>query len=189
MAHPSVADAREVFEARALIEGVLVQRFVERATPDDVQRLADCIEAEEEARRQGDHALALRLSGRFHLLIAEAAQHRTFHRLLKKLISRTSLILMSYAPVERIRPTFGDVPLRWVNACRCDAHRQVLSALQLATQGGSPTAEGVQTAVDDMRDHLGAIEASLCFNDPTTADRETGDFLGRVVTGRHRFEG
>ncbi len=189
VAHPSVADAREVFEARALIEGVLVQRFVERATPDDVQRLADCIEAEEEARRQGDHALALRLSGRFHLLIAEAAQHRTFHRLLKKLISRTSLILMSYAPVERIRPTFGDVPLRWVNACRCDAHRQVLSALQLATQGGSPTAEGVQTAVDDMRDHLGAIEASLCFNDPTTADRETGDFLGRVVTGRHRFEG
>jgi DNA-binding GntR family transcriptional regulator len=176
VAHPTVADAREVFEARSLIEGVLVQRFVERATPDDVQRLADCIDAEEEARRRGDLAAALRLSGRFHLLIAEVAQHRTFHRLLKKLISRTSLILMSYAPAERVRPSLGDAPLRWVNACRCDAHRQVLAALRGA-QLADP--DSVQAAVTDMREHLGAIEAGLCFNLP--APEGEADVWARVA--------
>lgn len=169
VAQPSVADAREVFEARALIEAVLLQRFMERATPADMQALADCIEAEEEARREADQADALRLSGRFHLLIAEVAQHQTFARMLKKLISRTSLILMSYAPTERSRQPAGasQTPARWVDACRCDAHRGVLTALRAR----EPVAlqARIDHAAELMRLHLGDIEAGLCFNQPTDA--------------------
>ena len=39
VAQPSIEDAREVFEARALVEAVLVGRFIERATPADLQAL------------------------------------------------------------------------------------------------------------------------------------------------------
>jgi DNA-binding GntR family transcriptional regulator len=185
VAQPSVDDAREVFEARALIEGVLVQRFMARATAADVERLTECIEAEEEARREGDQAAALRLSGRFHLMIAEVAQHETFERMLRKLISRTSLILMSYAPTERSRPVLGDAPVRWVDACRCDAHRNVLSALRQAggwpepgqaRQGLPPGAaqlgEWTAEATRRMRVHLQDIESGLCFNQPEASGQE-----------------
>jgi DNA-binding GntR family transcriptional regulator len=48
--------------------------------------------------------MALRLSGRFHLLLAEAAGHATFARFLRELVSRTSLILMSYGPSGQGNP-------------------------------------------------------------------------------------
>lgn len=173
VAQPTVEDAREVFEARAVIEAVLVQRFMALATPADLQALADCIEAEEEARREADHADALRLSGRFHLMIAEAAQHQTFARMLKKLISRTSLILMSYGPLERVRPVMGQVPVRWVDACRCDAHRSVLQAL--CQRDALTLEERVAQATGLMRQHLSDIEAGLCFNqaEPPAPDLHT----------------
>ena len=197
VAQPSVDDAREVFEARALIEGVLVQRFLERATPADVERLTECIEAEEEARREGDQAAALRLSGRFHLMIAEVAQHQTYERMLRKLISRTSLILMSYAPTERSRPVLGDAPVRWVDACRCDAHRNVLSALRQAggwPEPGQPRVVGtrlgrewVDEATRRMRVHLHEIESGLCFNQPDATGNDLHDvFAAGADTGRAR---
>jgi DNA-binding GntR family transcriptional regulator len=181
VAQPSVEDAREVFEARALIEGVLVQRFIERATQEDFDTLVECIEAEEEARREGDQAGALRLSGRFHLLIAEVAAHQTYARMLKKLISRTSLILMSYAPTERVRPIMGNAPARWVDACLCDAHRGVLTALRsargMSTAWGQPVDERpvslrIEKAAASMRDHLNDIESGLCFNLPTQVEQD-----------------
>ncbi len=176
VAQPSVADAREVFEARALIEAVLLQRFMERATPQDMQALADCIEAEEEARREADQADALRLSGRFHLLIAEVAQHQTFARMLKKLISRTSLILMSYAPTERTRLPASQTPARWVDACRCDAHRSVLTALR--AREPAPLQARIDNAAELMRLHLCDIEAGLCFNQPETLSDDMAELFG-----------
>ena len=174
VAQPSVEDAREVFEARAVVEAVLVRRFIERAQPADFEALNDCIEAEEEARREGDQAAALRLSGRFHLMIAEVAGHQTFARMLAMLISRTSLILMSYAPLERSiagRSLAAQAPARWVDSCRCNAHRGVLAALRQARDGASLTSL-MADAEHRMREHLADIEAGLCFNlpEPTTAD-------------------
>jgi DNA-binding GntR family transcriptional regulator len=199
VAQPSVDDAREVFEARALIEGVLVQRFIERATPEDFDELVECIEAEEEARREGDQAAALRLSGRFHLLIAEVAAHETYARMLKKLISRTSLILMSYAPTERARPVMGNAPVRWVDACMCDAHRGVLTALRsargMSTGWGQPVderpvAQRIEDAAARMREHLNDIESGLCFNLPSPVEQDMHElFPGALDTTRRVMRG
>lgn len=46
----------------------------------------------------GDMRRAIRLSGDFHLHIAQAAGHQTLGRILRELVSRTSLILMTYSP-------------------------------------------------------------------------------------------
>lgn len=179
VAEPTVEQAREVFEARGVVEAVLVRRFIERASAAERKRalkaLADCIEAEEAARLAGDQAMALRHSGAFHLLLAEAAGHDTFARFLHKLVSRTSLILMSYAPVERARLTVGQQPpVRWVQACRCDEHRGLLTALRAAKAGQASTDEAVAL----MTAHLSHIEASLCFNQPAPAQDDVFASLG-----------
>ena len=164
VAEPTVDEAREVFEARAVIESVLVQRFVARREGVEaaLQALAECIEAEEAARQSGDQAMALRHSGNFHLLLADASGHSTFAGFLRKLVSRTSLILMSYAPVSLSRPWGQAAPLRWVHACRCDEHRGLLSALRQATSEPSATPKVVAL----MTEHLAHIEAGLCFSQP-----------------------
>lgn len=185
IAEPTVTEAREVFEARSVVEALLVRRFIEhtagRARIQALKALAACIEAEEDARQRGDHAMALRQSGRFHLLLADAAGHQTFARFLHKLVSRTSLILMSYAPVERSRPPASATPVRWVQACRCDEHRGLLSALR-AAEGDA--AEATDHAVRLMTDHLAHIEAGLCFNQPEPAQPDVFDALTTPRRGR-----
>jgi len=174
IAEPTVAEAREVFEARSVIEAVLVRRFIERARPAHLKALAACIEAEEAARQAGDHAMALRHSGQFHLLLAEAAGHKTFETFLRKLVSRTSLILMSYAPVERHRTQPQGAPVRWVQACRCDEHRGLLAALRSAVKGKAPADESIAL----MTSHLAHIEAGLCFNQPQSPPGDVWSSLG-----------
>ena len=96
VARPSEQESREVFQVRRLIEPTLVSAFMERATAAQLQALEHCIAMEAEARAQGDSHQAIRLAGEFHLQIARAAQHQTLGRILGELVSRTSLILMTY---------------------------------------------------------------------------------------------
>src|SRR5215216_1345657 len=67
IAQPSEQEAREVFEARLLIEPRLVELFIAKAGKADIKRLQTCIEDEEAARVAGDMRRAIRLSGDFHL--------------------------------------------------------------------------------------------------------------------------
>ncbi|RZL00344.1 MAG: GntR family transcriptional regulator [Rubrivivax sp.] len=182
VAEPTVEEAREVFEARTVVETVLVQRFVARATPKDLKALADCIAAEDEARRTGDKTMALRLSGQFHLLLADTAAHQTFAKFLHKLVSRTSLILMSYTPVERLQVAGSELPQRWVQACRCEEHRGLLTALRAATQGKATTDQAVRL----MAEHLAHIEASLSFTQAEPAGVDVVQALALAKPRRQR---
>ncbi len=182
VAEPTVAEAREVFEARAVVESVLVRRFVARAKAKDLKTLANCIAAEEAARLSGDKTMALRLSGQFHLLLAEAAGHQTFAKFLHKLVSRTSLILMSYTPVERPQLAGSELPQRWAQACRCEEHRGLLTALRGAAQGKA----NADMAVSLMTEHLAHIEASLCFNQVEPAGVDVVQALAKPAPRRRR---
>lgn len=182
VAEPTVAEAREVFEARTVVEAVLVQRFVARATAKDLKTLSDCIDAEELARQSGDKTMALRLSGQFHLLLAETASHQTFAKFLHKLVSRTSLILMSYTPVDRLQEAGSELPQRWVQACRCEEHRGLLTALRAATQGKGSADEATRL----MAEHLGYIEASLCFNQLKPVGVDVVQALAKPAPRRRR---
>lgn len=166
VAQPTVEEAREVFEARCVVEAALVRHFIAKAKSADLRELGRCIEAEEAARRGGDRSMVLRHSGRFHLIVAQVAGHITFERFLSKLVSRTSLILMSYVPVERQRSAPQSAPVRWVEACRCDEHRGLLTALKGAAKDKDPASAKADEAVALMTEHLHHIEASLCFNQP-----------------------
>lgn len=153
IAEPTEAEAREVFEARRLVEPTLVERFLARARPEDIAALAACTDAEEAARQAGDMRRAIRLAGDFHLQIAERAEQRTLARILRELTSRTSLILMTFSAAHATEREAA-------TACGCREHRALLDAIRLRDVG---------EAKRRMHDHLLRLEAQLQFRGPATA--------------------
>lgn len=162
IAQPTVQEAREVFEARRLIEPRLVALFVECASAEDIATLVDTVNAEEAARTSGDMRRAIRLSGDFHLHIAQAAGHQTLGRILRELVSRTSLVLMTYSPVHsQVREE--------ATACGCREHRALIDAIRL---------RDAPEAARRMLDHLARIEAQLEFTPPSEAAPDLVELLG-----------
>ncbi|MFT3666381.1 GntR family transcriptional regulator [Piscinibacter sp.] len=157
IARPTEQEAREVFGARRLIEPTLVALYIERATQADLRRLTQCIDGEEAARHAGDMRRSIRLSGDFHLQIAAVAGHRTLGRILRELVSRTSLVLMAYSPAparERAE----------ANACGCREHRTLLAAIRL---------RDAREAARCMVEHLTRLETELRFEPPAEPDLAT----------------
>jgi DNA-binding GntR family transcriptional regulator len=147
VAQPTESEAREVFEVRRLIEPTLMACFIAKASADDIAVLSQCIAQEEEARSAGDMRRAIRLSGDFHLHIAKASQHETLGRILRKLISRTSLILMTYrADIQ---------PQSDASRCGCQEHRALLDAIRL---------RDAREAARLMGAHLAQLESQLQFS-------------------------
>jgi DNA-binding GntR family transcriptional regulator len=70
VASPTPREAREVFEARALLEPRTARSAASRATPRDIEILKDHIAQEHLALDTGDNGRAINLSGRFHMEIA-----------------------------------------------------------------------------------------------------------------------
>jgi DNA-binding GntR family transcriptional regulator len=171
VAQPSVAASREVFEVRQLIEPTLLQRAIGRASADDLRGLADQIAQEEQARRDGQQALALRLSGEFHLMLARLADHGTLERLLRELVSRTALVLMSYGSQRPVPPV---APGRWVDACNCRDHRGLLAAMRGRDVAGAQRL---------MQRHLQALEDSLCFDPPGAPETDLVALLRGPAAG------
>ena len=93
---PTLKEAHEVFQARALLEPSTARAAAERTTPEDIARLQRHIEEEHNALDQGQLGLALKLSGNFHLEIARIADQQTIEHFLKQLIYRSSLVIALY---------------------------------------------------------------------------------------------
>jgi DNA-binding GntR family transcriptional regulator len=132
VAQPSKKEAREIFEARALIEPRVAALAAAVADQDDIALLRAHLEEEEIALKTGREGEAIALSARFHLTLAEMADHSTFHGMVEELVSRSSLIIALY---WRRRDT----------TCETHAHHDLVDAI----------AKGdAQRASDLMRSHL-----------------------------------
>jgi DNA-binding GntR family transcriptional regulator len=139
---PSVREAREVFAARRLIEANTVESFLKTAAKKDVKRLQDHVAREEEAWRNNNRRAILKLSGEFHLALAETADNSILLELLRDLISRSSLIIAVYqAP--------GASP------CPPDAHRELTATLERRERG----------AIKLMIQHLDHVVADLMLEE------------------------
>ena len=96
VAQPTIREAREVFEARALLEPRTARSAAERATPADLARLAAHIAEEHAALAGNDPGRAVRLSGLFHIEIARIADQDTICGFITQLVARSSLIIALY---------------------------------------------------------------------------------------------
>jgi DNA-binding GntR family transcriptional regulator len=136
---PTVKEAREVFEARRLIEPELIRRLAASATAGDIRRLRDVVKQESAARRADDKKTLIRLSGEFHQVIADLAGNSFLARTMRELESLTCLVIILY-----------DAPN--VPSCRHHDHSDLIDAME---------ARDADRAALLMIDHLDHVEQSL----------------------------
>lgn len=96
VAKPSPGEAREIFAARRAIEAAITRIVADAFEPRQKAALAKHIARETAAETRRDPAEMTRLSGEFHLLLAEMAGNRTLQKFLRELITRESLVILAY---------------------------------------------------------------------------------------------
>lgn len=160
VAQPTLREAREVFEARALLEPRTARSAASRATADDIVTLKNHILEEHAALDAGDHGRALNLSGRFHIELARIADQDTIGRFIETLIARSSLIIALYWRRESA-------------LCESHAHHALVQALADGDE---------QNAEDLMRSHLVDLNATLDLRDRPVQSQDLKDLLRTTVT-------
>ena len=139
VAAPSLEQARDIYDARRILEGGIVSDLAPNLGPQHVERLQDHIEREGAALARGDRAESVRLSAEFHVLLALATGNVFIVQQMRELVSRTSMLV---AVFEAARST----------QCSCEEHREIFSALLKGDGAGASRA---------MRTHLSLIETRL----------------------------
>lgn len=147
VASPSAEQAREVFETRLMIEPNVSRLAVERATEADLAMLGQHLKLEHEAHHGNKRRDAIRLSGQFHVLLAEVAENSVALRMVKELVTRTSLII----------GIFGS---SGVSNCRDEDHDDLFAAFQTRDS---------DLAARLMEDHLRHIQQHLELGSRTEA--------------------
>lgn len=155
VASPTIVEAREVFEARALLEPRTARSAAERMTPDALARLAAHITAEHDALANAEHGKALRLSGQFHIEISRIADQKTIASFIERLVARSSLIIALYWQ-------------RQSAMCEKHAHQALMDAF---AAGDGARAE------DLMKSHLLDIFAALNLRAPKAQNASLKDIL------------
>jgi len=96
ISRPTVEEAREMFEARRLIEPALAAKLCAQASPKNIAVLREHVEKESLARRQGDTRSLIRLSGEFHIHLVSMVAEGILLRMVRELTFLTCLIITLY---------------------------------------------------------------------------------------------
>ena len=139
VAKPTIEEAKHVFEARRVIELVMVRGLAGQLNRDAKRRLATHLEREHAARAAKDQRHLIRLSGEFHLLLAEIYGNEVLTRYLRELVSRSSLIISVHST------NIGA-------SCADHAHERLVKALGR---------NDPETAANLLVAHLEEVEQSL----------------------------
>lgn len=139
VASPSLQQAREIYEARRILEGGIAGRLAGQMDAAQLRALAAHAKRERAALKAGDRALSIRLSGEFHLLLAEFCGSAFIGRQLQELVSRTSM-LVAFFEAETD------------SSCACEEHEEIVAALR---------AGDARSAMRAMQAHLSLIETRL----------------------------
>lgn len=150
VARPSAEEAREIFEARRMIEGALMARLAGRVTAVQIKELRAMAQHEQQALQGQEQSAAIKASAAFHGRLAELAGNQTLAQFVAQLCSRSSLILAVYG-------RSGDL------GCDCNDHNRLVDLLGAGDEDG---------AAAFMQTHLHAIESSLSIDE---AEDETPD--------------
>ncbi len=139
VASPSVAETRDVFEARRTIESALIPSVIRAASKEDFNRLRALVKEEQRALERRDPRSYIRLSGDFHIRLAEIAGNAVLADFLTELVSRTSLIIAVYEMAGN-------------PACAPDTHLDLIVEIARGDES---------QAIAEMIQHLNEIEGRL----------------------------
>lgn len=151
IAKPGVQDAREIFETRMVLEPTVIESVIRNAQAAELRALRDHIDLEQQARERRNRREAIRLSGEFHVRLAEAAGNTVMSNIVRDLVTRSSLIIALFGTTD-------------ASACQDDEHLQILDAVSVGD---------VKKAVRLVRHHLAHIEADLDLHPKDENDQPT----------------
>lgn len=157
VAKPTKQEAREVFEARGLIEPKVAGLAAEIAKPSDVALLRRHLKDEHAAMHDGRDGEAVVLSGRFHVAIAEIAGQSILADFVRSLCSRSSLIIALY---WRRRDTI----------CESHAHTALVNAI---------AKNSTKDATELMTSHLVDLLSGLDLSDRPAEPKRLAEILRR----------
>lgn len=100
IASPSRAEARMMLDVRKMIEPEVVRMVARSRSENDMARLLDHIRSENTARELGDRSTLVRLSGEFHLKLAEISGNIYLVHILTQLQVLTCLAILVHAESE-----------------------------------------------------------------------------------------
>lgn len=139
VAKPTIEQAQDVFEARRLIEPGVLRRLIASLNPEKLRALQQHVQLESDARQKQDARAIVRLSGEFHVLLAELAGNDALARVMRELSTLTCLTISLYGD-----PTS--------NSCRADEHAALVNAIQQSD---------IEKASKLMLHHLDHVQQSL----------------------------
>jgi DNA-binding GntR family transcriptional regulator len=151
VAKPTKTEARDVFEARSLVEPYIAELASGLATRDHIAVLKDHLAAEHRAVKAGDDSEAIALSAKFHLYIAHIANQSILTGFLEELISRSSLIVSLYWR-------------RHDTICDCHAHDTLVTAIE--QQDGQAAFKLMQSHLADLLSGLDLTERPAFVHQP-----------------------
>lgn len=93
VACPGADEAREVFEARVIIETGIVRELARSVNKKSIAALRKHVVAEDRARQRDDRSELIRMSGEFHVELAKSHGNSVLTRTILQLVTRTSLIV------------------------------------------------------------------------------------------------
>ena len=158
IACPSSNDSKNIFGARLALEPNLAHQVVAVAKEKDYSKLDNLISLEKSAFNNGERGEAIRLSGEFHVQIASATGNAVLTKMVRELVTRTSLIVGMFGSVSTA-------------SCPEHEHPNILDALR---KGNAVKAAKL------MRKHLEHIENSLDLSAGKNKKNEFNAILGNT---------
>ena len=96
IAKPSVQEARQVFEVRAMLEAAMVKQLCKDISDAQIAELRAHLKAEAQAVARTDVSGRTRLLADFHVVLARLLGNQVLAELLQDLLTRSSLIALMY---------------------------------------------------------------------------------------------
>ncbi len=149
VAAPTVEEAQQIFKAREVMELATTELAVENASAEQIAQCREMVSKEDLAFSQGDYGQGLRLSGEFHIKLAEMANNAPLLAFQRSLVSQTSLLIAQYET-------------RGQSNCSLAEHSALLDALESRNK---------EQALQLMKQHLQHMRAKLTL----TEDRVSQD--------------
>lgn len=155
VAEPSVDEARDIFHIRRSVEQRVIERLIDRLDEDKLAKMSDHVDKERVANAENDQRAIIKLSGGFHLMLAEMAEADFLCGLMRDLIGRSSLITAAFRDSDKYN-------------CGPDEHDEIIAGLRSGD---------MKAAKKAMAHHLDHVEKELRLSGEKDSVRSLRDAL------------
>jgi DNA-binding GntR family transcriptional regulator len=145
VSYPTPEEARQIFDARRMIEPEIAAQAAERMTDAFIGMFREHLAQEElllAQRGSVARRAAIKASGDYHLLIASVAGNQVLERFMRELVARSSLVIALYGQSG-------------ASSCARTEHQEILDAL--VERNGKKAAEAILH-------HIAHIEEDLDYS-------------------------